>query len=161
MKIEIKHRYTDSVIWTCEDAIDFRDALQKAAVLKVNLSGSDLSGSDLSGSDLSYSDLSYSDLSGSDLSYSNLSGSNLRGSDLSGSNYGDSKIKSILQTGPIGSRKDYSVCYNTDNGLIVHVGCFRDTMEKFKEAVEKTHGESKHGRDYRAWINLCEEWSKE
>ena len=146
MKIEIKHRHTDAVLFNCEDAVDIRDALQKAAALKVDLSSANLSSANLSSANLSYADLSYADL---------------RYADLSSADGGRNEIKALLHTGPIGSRNDHAICFNTDKGLIVRAGCFNDTMEKFKESVEKNHGDSKHGRNYRAWINLCEEWSKE
>ena len=191
MKIEIKHRHTDAVLFNCEDAVDIRDALQKATALKVDLSSADLSYADLSSADLSYANLNsadlssanliYANLSYADLSYANLSSANLRYADLSYANLssanlssadlryadlisadgGRNEIKALLQTGPIGSRNGHAICFNTDKGLIVRAGCFNDTMEKFKESVEKNHGDSKHGRNYRAWINLCEEWSKE
>ena len=141
MKIEIKHRYTDEVLYTCEDAVDMRDAVEKAAALKVNLSEANLDGANL-----------YE---------ARLDGANLDRANLGGASLGGASLKAILQTGPIGSRNSYAICFNTDKGLIVKSGCFNDTMEKFKEAVEKSHGDNKHGRNYRAWINLCEEWAKE
>ena len=85
MKIEIKHRWTGSILFSTE-AENIRDALQQALRSGSNLRGSDLRASDLSGSDLRASDLSGSDLSGSNLRGSDLRGSNLSGSDLRGSN---------------------------------------------------------------------------
>ena len=206
MKIEIKHRHTDAVLFNCEDAVDIRDALQKAAALKVDLSSANLSSANLSSANLSYAGLRYADLryadlssanlryadlryadltyadlssanlssadlrsanlssanlSSANLSYADLSYADLRYADLSSADGGRNEIKALLHTGPIGSRNDHAICFNTDKGLIVRAGCFNDTMEKFKESVEKNHGDSKHGRNYRAWINLCEEWSKE
>ena len=90
MKHQIKHLYTDAVLFECDVPEDVqasgmatRYALEKAVKDDADLSGSDLRGSDLSGSNLSYSNLRGSDLSGSNLSYSNLRGSDLSGSDLS------------------------------------------------------------------------------
>jgi hypothetical protein len=51
MKIEIKHRYTNEVIYSCE-ANSFKEAVEKAVKEKVNLIGSNLSNSDLSNSNL-------------------------------------------------------------------------------------------------------------
>jgi hypothetical protein len=166
MKVEIKHRYTGAVIWTCEDAINLRDAVQKAAALKVELWRANLSWANLSRANLSRADLSRANLSRANLWRANLSRANLWRANLSRANLSradDEKleIKSILQTGPIGSRNDYAICFNTDKGILVRAGCFFDSMEKFKESVDKTHGDSKHGCNYRAWINLCEEWAKE
>jgi hypothetical protein len=106
MKIEIKNRWTDAVIFSHEVeentmAITVLAALAAGAdLICANLSRADLSGSDLRGSnlrdaDLSGSDLRGSDLRGSDLSGSNLRGSNLRGSDLSGSNLCGSDLTPI------------------------------------------------------------------
>ena len=97
MKIEIKHRFTDAVIYTAEVAdsikseLRLRAALEQATVNKANLSGADLSGANLSGANLSGADLRGADLSGADLSGANLSdadlsGANLSGADLSGAN---------------------------------------------------------------------------
>ena len=98
MKYEIKHRFTEAVLFTADIPDDTpsrfqcRAALEQANAARANLRYSNLSGSDLSGSDLSSSDLSGSDLSSSDLSGSNLRGSNLSGSNLSGSNLSGSNL---------------------------------------------------------------------
>ena len=105
MKIEIKSRYTDKVLFsheqennairiTLELAIKARADLSKADLSGVdlskadlsraNLSGVDLSGADLSGADLFKADLSKADLSGVDLSGADLSKADLSGVDLSG-----------------------------------------------------------------------------
>jgi len=102
MKVEIKHRYTNSVLFSCDvpddvvSGLHMRNALEKATASGANLSGADLSRTDLSRADLSRADLSRSDLSGAnlyganlsraDLSRANLSGANLYGADLSGAN---------------------------------------------------------------------------
>ena len=104
IKIEIKNRYTGSIIFEyTKENNTIKKTVEKAIEEKVNLSYSDLSYSNLRGSDLSYSDLSSSNLRGSDLRGSDLSssnligsdlrGSNLRGSDLSGSNLRDSDLR--------------------------------------------------------------------
>ena len=103
MKIEIKHRWKNRIVFACE-AYSLKEALQKAAKEKCdlrdsNLRGSYLSDSDLSGSDLSDSDLSGSNLSGSNLRGSNLSGSDLRGSNLSGSDLRDSNLRGSYLSG--------------------------------------------------------------
>ena len=100
MKHQIKHLYTDAVLFECDVPEDVqasgmatRYALEKAVKDDADLSGSDLRGSDLSGSNLSYSNLRGSDLSGSNLSYSNLRGSDLSGSDLSYSDLSYSNLR--------------------------------------------------------------------
>jgi hypothetical protein len=156
MKIEIKNRYTNEVIYRCE-AESIKDAIQKAIKEKVNLSNSNLRGSDLRDSDLSNSNLSNSDLSnsnlrGSDLSYSNLSGSDLRDSDLSYSNLSYSNLSnsnlrgSDLRDSNL-SGSDLRDSKNLDktiklpmhckwshgitNGNLIHIGCEKRTIEEW------------------------------
>ncbi len=77
MRIEIKHRHTNDVLFACEaenmrevvvNAVKSEAYLSEAYLLGANLSGAGLSGADLSGADLSGADLSCADLSGADLS---------------------------------------------------------------------------------------------
>jgi hypothetical protein len=112
--IEIKNRYTGSVIRTV-DAEDLYGAnlyganlyganLSGANLYGANLSGANLSGANLSDADLSGADLScanldsanlrYADLSGADLSGANLSGANLSGANLSGANLSGANLDS-------------------------------------------------------------------
>jgi len=95
MKIEIKHRYTNNILFTCE-ANNMREAVLLAIKEKINLSGANLRGADLSGVDLRGANLIGAnliganligaDLIGADLSGVDLRGANLRGADLSGAN---------------------------------------------------------------------------
>ena len=181
MKYQIKHRYTDAVLFECdvpedvqESGMATRYALEKAAKDGSDLSGSDLSGSDLSdsalrgsdlrgsslrGSDLRGSDLSGSDLSDSDLSYSNLSCSNLRDSDLICSNLSGAKLigdRPVLIVGPIGSRFDYLTAYLTDKGIRLRVGCFFGDVDTFRAKLEETHGDTNHAAEYHAALALIE-----
>ena len=78
MKIEIRNRWTNEVIYSAE-AKSLKAALVTRAKLGANLSGANLSGADLYGADL-YG----ADLSGANLYRANLSGANLYGADLSG-----------------------------------------------------------------------------
>jgi hypothetical protein len=66
MKIEIKNRWSGSVIFTLEDGT-MKLAVKAAVEQKVSLSGAVLSGADLSGADLSGAVLSGAVLSGADL----------------------------------------------------------------------------------------------
>jgi uncharacterized protein YjbI with pentapeptide repeats len=90
MKIEIKNRFTGSVIFSNEQEgnstlITLKLAISSGADLsRADLSGADLYGADLSRADLSGADLSGADLSGANLSRANLSRANLYGADLSG-----------------------------------------------------------------------------
>jgi hypothetical protein len=88
MKIEIKNRWTDAVIFTHEgEDVTMRDVVLVAVRQGVSLSDADLSGAYLSGAYLSDADLSDADLSDAD-----LSGASLRGADLSDANLSDADL---------------------------------------------------------------------
>jgi uncharacterized protein YjbI with pentapeptide repeats len=133
------------------------------------LSGANLSGANLYGANLYGANLSRADLSGADLSGANLSGANLSGAYLSGANlsgaylYGANGAKialvgerPYLAIGPLGSRNAMLQAWLTDAGVYVRAGCFWDTLDKFRAAVKKTHGDSVHGAEYAAAIALIE-----
>jgi uncharacterized protein YjbI with pentapeptide repeats len=87
----------------------------------------------------------------------------LRGADLSGADLGGKKLigfRPVLQIGPIGSREDYLLAFITDAGVIVSAGCFEGSRDKFAAAVEKTHGTSAHGDEYRAALVLIDAHAK-
>jgi len=180
MKIEIKNRY-NSIIWTCEDADNLRDAVCKATALKINLGGADLRGANLLDADLGGANLNGAYLGGAYLGGANLSGANLGGADLrgahlldadlSGANLGGAdlhgaclsgglKVEAFMQIGPLGSRSDVCLCFKTDKGLYFRAGCFIGSLEEFRSKVAETHGDNVHGRNYTAWIAFCENWSK-
>jgi hypothetical protein len=77
MKIQIKHRFTGSVIFET-DAETIGAAVQAAIVAKINLRSADLSYANLS-----YANLSYANLSSANLRSANLRSANLRSADLS------------------------------------------------------------------------------
>lgn len=87
------------------------------------------------------------DLRWADLYRANLGGANLGGANLVGS-------RPVMQIGPIGSRADYLIAVVTTDGVRVTAGCFSGTLDEFRAAVESTHGDSEHGRDYRAAIAM-------
>jgi len=92
MKIEIKHRYNDSVLFAheCEEnslKITLEMALKASANLYgANLYGADLGGANLYGANLRGADLYGANLRGADLRGANLGGANLRGANLGGAN---------------------------------------------------------------------------
>jgi len=105
MKIEIRHRYSGSVLFSgefgsmklcVEAAVKANTDLIGAALSGVDLSRADLSGANLSranlsGANLRWADLRWADLRGAnlsraDLSRADLSRANLSGADLSGAN---------------------------------------------------------------------------
>lgn len=136
--IEIKHRHTGAVLYT-SGGESLRDAVMQAARDRADLRGSDLSGSDLRGSDLSFADLRGSDLRGAYLYGNRLVGE-----------------RPLLLIGPIGSRDDYLSAWLADAGVMVTAGCFHGTLDEFRAAVEATHGNNEHGREYAAAIAMIE-----
>ena len=138
MKIEIK-RINGSVLYTAEIADDrpecrrLRDAVQTAVRDGAYLDGANLRGASLGGA--------------------NLDGAYLGGASLGG----DTKLtgpRPIVMMGPIGSRNDTLTVFRTDAGLRVQTGCFFGTDAEFLAGVAETHGDSRHGSDYRAALAL-------
>ena len=139
-KIIIKHRFTGGVLFeyapTAEEqssGLAMRAALEKAARECADLRGA------------------------------YLRGAYLRGAYLGGGVklVGD---RPLLLIGPIGSRSDYLQAYITSAGLRISTGCFRlGTRDAFESAIDETHGDSAHGREYRATLALIDahaaEWT--
>lgn len=58
--------------------------------------------------------------------------------------------------GPIGSRNDTTTFYRRKDGTTMVVcGCFHDTLDVFEARVNAVHGESGHGKTYRAAIAMA------
>ena len=113
MKIEIKQRYTEDVLYTCDaenlkDAVieavskdaDLRDAdLGGANLNGANLNGAYLRGADLRDADLGGADLRGADLNGADLHGADLGGANLRGADLRDADLRDADLRDAYLRG--------------------------------------------------------------
>lgn len=73
--------------------------------------------------------------------------------------HGDAQVYRTAQymvIGPIGSRNDFTTfCHDKENEITVKCGCFNGKMGDFLKAVEKKHGDSKHGRAYRLAAELA------
>ena len=127
MKIEIKSRYTDKVLFSHEQENNsIRITLELAIKAKADLSGAnlyvaDLSGADLSGANLSVAYLSVANLSGADLSGADLSEANLSKANLLC--MGDMKFIFTMQLDKwqIGFTKD-----------VLQIGCQRHLIEDWK-----------------------------
>jgi hypothetical protein len=81
MKIQIKHRYTDSVLFEAE-ATSVKVAVVKAIEGGAELCEANLRGANLRGAELRGANLRGADLRGAELRGANLRGANLRGADL-------------------------------------------------------------------------------
>ena len=88
MKIEIKNRFSGSVLFTHDEEEEntIKITLMAAVRTSANLRGANLRGAYLSGADLSRADLSGADLSSANLIGADLSGAYLGGANLSGAN---------------------------------------------------------------------------
>ena len=95
----------------------------------------------------------------------NLGGANLGGANLGGANLGDANLggakkligdRPAFTLGPIGSRRDYFSAYLTDKGIYLRAGCFFGTVAEFVDKLEREHGTSEHGQEYRAALTLIE-----
>ena len=85
MKIEIKHRFSGEVLFSCK-AGSMKLAVKAAIEAGADLTGADLTGANLSWADLTGANLSRADLTGANLSWADLSRANLTGADLSWAN---------------------------------------------------------------------------
>jgi len=160
VKLEIKCRYTDSVLFE-HDAKDnsIKIAVTAAVEKKVSLSGAYLSGADLSGADLSGADLSGAYLRGAYLSGAYLSGAYLSGAYLSGAKLADGlevddSPRPFFYIGMIGSESGELLAFSTNKGIYLKRGCFLGTVAEFEAALEKKHDGNEHGKEYAAALVL-------
>ncbi|WP_302554111.1 pentapeptide repeat-containing protein [uncultured Bilophila sp.] len=77
-----------------------------------------------------------------------LRGAYLRGSDLQGA------AGKILSFGSIGSRQEITYVTKTEQIIHIRCGCFYGTLEEFTAKVEEKHGDSQHGKSYKAAIEF-------
>ena len=163
MQFEIKSSFTDNVLFTAELSAEYESqshSVQIGAAVKLAYKAdANLRYADLRGADLRDANLRYADLRGANLRYADLRRANLWDADLRGAN--DEKLtltsnRPFVQYGPVGSDNDIVYAWGTDRGIYIRRGCFWNTLDKFKAAVESKHGSSNHGNEYRAFIALVE-----
>jgi hypothetical protein len=122
MKIEIKHRFTQQILFSHEQDNNFMQlTLQLAVKAKINLRGADLRYANLRGADLRDADLGYANLRDADLRGANLRGADLRGADLLC--MGDMEFIFTMQFDrwPIGFTRD-----------TLQIGCQRHSIDDWK-----------------------------
>ena len=90
---------------------------------------------------------------GANLWGANLRGANLWGANLWGANLWGANGK-VLSFGPIGSRQGITYVTKTERTIHVRCGCFYGTLEEFTAKVEEEHGDSQHGKSYKAAIEF-------
>jgi hypothetical protein len=137
---------------------NLRDAnLGGADLYGANLRGANLRGANLGGANLYGANLGSANLSSANLYGANLYGANLYGANLSGANLYGKKLsgdRPFFQLGPIGSRSDYLLAFNTESGIQLIAGCFSGSIEEFETALDAEHGSNVHGEEYRAALTL-------
>ena len=138
---------------------NLRDANLRGANLRdANLRGADLWGANLRDANLRGADLGGANLRGADLRDANLRDANLRGADLRDANLRGADLRGatgkILSFGPIGSRQGITYVTKTERTIHVRCGCFYGTLEEFAAKVEEEHGDSQHGKSYKAAIEF-------
>ena len=80
---------------------------------------------------------------------------------MKGATFNGHTIVSAAKFGPIGSRNDKRLVLQTVDGLFFQAGCFFGTKEELLAAVELTHSDSQHGRDYKLAIDFLEAYLKD
>lgn len=127
VKIQIKHRFIEAVLFECEapermrSELRMRYAVEKAVSSHTNLAGAYLAGAYLANGVMLLGD------------------------------------RPIFQVGPIGSRCAPLIAYITDKGLRFDAGCQRQlTREKLDEQIALTHGDNKYAREYRAALAMID-----
>ena len=162
MKHQIKHRYTDAVLFECDvpedvqaSGIAVRYTLEKAVKDHANLRGADLTDAYLTCANLRGADLTGANLRGANLNYAHLTGADLTDAYLRD---GEKLIgeRPVFMTGPIGSRCDYLTAYLTDKGIRLRAGCFFGDIDTFRNKLESTHGDNDHAAEYSAALVLIE-----
>ena len=138
--------------------------LRWATLRGANLYDANLSCANLSGANLRYANLRCANLRDANLSCADLSNADLSNADLRYANLRCAYLpKTILQVGPIGSRRDYTLYNATSN--VVQCGCWNDgiggTLEEFRERINEVYPEEKEStlkyrREYLAVIAYFE-----
>ena len=154
MKFEIKHRYTNEILFSCEGG-SWKSAVELAIKSKANLSYANLSSADLSSADLSYANLSSADLRYANLSYADLSYANLRSANLS---YADLSYANTMTF----QYQQHLAYYTFDGGL--RIGCILMPITEWElgfEEIGKTNGyNDEQILMYGQFIKMCLEHFK-
>ena len=175
MKQQIKHRYTDAVLFECDvpddvsSELQMRHALEKAVSARANLADANLAGAYLEGANLEGAYLEHANLAGAYLEGAYLEGAYLEGANLEGAKFSADKLligkRPYMAIGPIGSRCAMVTLWITDKGPMVNAGCFTGTLKEFAAAVTKTHGANDHAKEYEMAILMfeshCSIWTPE
>ena len=157
MKFEIKHYYSGEVLFSLETAT-LKLCAEAAVKSGAILNGAILNGASLVGASLVGASLDGARLDGAILNGARLDGASLVGASLVGASLvGGERLtgaRPILQIGPIGSRSDYLIAYNTHKGIRLRTGCFFGSVDQFRVKIEQTHNKTQHAADYEAALEF-------
>ena len=141
MKYEIKNRWIDEVLFTCEipegmaSGMIARHAVETAIAENANLLGADLEGADLRGADLLGADLRGADLLGADLEGANLLGANLRGADLRGADLCGANLRGAKNSPLVINGLNWGVQINGTG--MMRIGCQNHSIEDWKSFIDE------------------------
>jgi hypothetical protein len=93
MKVAIRNRWTDEVLYEADVPDDTHSGLQtRVALEKATAAGANLAGANLAGANLAGANLAGANLAGANLADANLAGANLAGANLAGANLADAYL---------------------------------------------------------------------
>jgi uncharacterized protein YjbI with pentapeptide repeats len=133
---------------------------RQASLRDARLQRANLQGADLIWVNMKYANLHEADLTGAVLACNDLTGVDITSAKLAGAIFYHHYIVSAATFGPVGSRNDKLLALLTVDGLFFQAGCFLGTKEELLAAVESTHGDSKHWRDYKLAVEFLENYLK-
>ena len=139
MKFEIKSRFTGCLKFIAEIECDKKEEPSVKLGLAVK-----------------WAIENFANLLGADLRNANLRGADLRGADLSGADLSGADLL-VFQGLGREARTLYAHKRKTDGVIEIRTGCFFGTMDGFKEAVKKIHGDNNHAQDYLLMCKLIEQ----
>jgi uncharacterized protein YjbI with pentapeptide repeats len=166
IKIEIKNRFTGSVIFTYEkENATIKEAVAQAVKGGANLEGANLEGADLIGANLRGAYLRGANLEGADLIGANLRGANLEGANLEGANLEGADLIGAylrganLEGADLRDAKNKEQAYlpmfcKWSNAIIgdkIKIGCKEKTIEEWDSffASDKTYQTDRKTRDFK------------
>jgi hypothetical protein len=125
MKIEIKHRYTQEAVYSCE-AETIKEAVEKAVKEDANLWNADLRNAKLRNADLRNADLRNADLENADLRNADLEDANLENADLRNADLEDANLDKTIKI-PIYCKWWHGIT----NSNLIHIGCEKRTIAEW------------------------------
>jgi hypothetical protein len=171
--IEIKHRYTQAVLYRSETADTTAAVIMEAVKNRANLGGANLGGANLGGANLYGANLYGADLRGANLGGADLGGADLRGADLGGADLGGADhLYDAILTGAKGLLNDTIPLQirGTKHYLIVRtpgvvqIGCELHPIEWWMEHYRAVGRKEKYTptqiTEYREHLKAALNWMK-